>query len=143
MLQNLAKVLPRIGANLKAALVSAGEHVRTAWVQNIWPSIQNFFSAKLDIELPDWATIEMAIETGWTTYIKPTVDSVTTWLKDNVDGIKAVLEATAIVLSGMFVFANPLIALIAALCAAEYRCRPGEHNAGQCQNGVGGYQKMD
>lgn len=118
VLQNLAKVLPRIGANLKAALVSAGEHVRTAWVQNIWPSIQNFASAKLDIELPDWATIETAIETGWTTYIKPAVDSVTTWLKDNVDGVKAVLEATAIVLSGMFVVANPLLALIAAVGGA-------------------------
>jgi len=118
VLKNLGRVLPKIGKNLKAALVSAGEHVRTAWVQNIWPSIQDFASAKLDIELPDWATIETAIETGWTTYIKPAVDSVTTWLKDNVDGVKAVLEATAIVLSGMFVVANPLLALIAAVGGA-------------------------
>jgi len=65
VLQNLAKILPRIGANLKAALVSAGEHIKVAWEQNIWPAIQGFFKTKFGIELPDWETVATSISTLW------------------------------------------------------------------------------
>lgn len=65
VLKNLAKILPRIGANLKAAFVSAGEHIKVAWAQNIWPAIQGFFKTKFGIELPDWEDVVTTITTLW------------------------------------------------------------------------------
>ena len=65
VLKNLGRVLPKIGKNLKAAMVSAGEHIKVAWAQNIWPAIQGFFKTKFGIELPDWEAVVTSITTLW------------------------------------------------------------------------------
>lgn len=115
---NIVKVLPTIGSNIVKVLASVGQLIDTEMANNIWPAIQSWFKFTFDVELPDWEGVKTAIEIGWTSYIKPAIDGVTTWLKDNIDSVKAVLKATAFVLGGMFLMAHPLVTLLASLGGA-------------------------
>lgn len=119
VLKNLNRVLPKIGKNLKAAMVSAGENIRKAWVQNIWPNIQKFTTIHFGIELPEWTVIESSLTSWWEGTGKPAVDNVksfftdiATWISENQQMVTGFLFATA---GALLMINAPLTLLYAAL----------------------------
>lgn len=116
--KNLISTLPTIGKNIKTILISVGQLVDNEMATNVWPKIQEWFKLKFDVELPDWTTITTAISTGFETYIKPVIEAVTTWFKENTESVFAVLKATGIVLVGMWIFVHPLATALIALGGA-------------------------
>lgn len=78
VLKNVWKVVPKIKDNLVDAFKRAGERVRTVWMNNIWPSIQEFAKTKLGIELPEWSEIELKVS-GWWAGVKTGVQDLCSW----------------------------------------------------------------
>lgn len=119
VLQNLAKVLPKIGKNLKTAMVSAGQNIRKAWVQNIWPSIQEFTTIKFGIELPDWSVVENSLSSWWNNTGKPAIENIksffadiATWVNENKEMITGFLIAAA---GALLIMNAPLLLLVGLL----------------------------
>lgn len=123
VLKNLAKVLPKIGRNVKSAMQMAGKHIKQAWEQNIWPTIQKF-SIKFGIELPDWSVVDSSLSTWWEGTGKPAVENIkaffadiATWVsnhKEEINGFLFALGGTLLILNAPLVLIIGAIALLAA-----------------------------
>lgn len=118
VLKNLAKVLPKIGRNIKAAMQTAGIHIRQAWEQNIWPTVQKF-AIKFGIELPDWSVVDSSLSSWWEGTGKPAVENIkeffsdiSAWVSEHKEEINGFLFA----LGGALLLLNaPLLLIVAGL----------------------------
>lgn len=123
VLMNLSKVLPRIGRNVKAAMQMAGKHVKQAWEQNIWPTVQKFV-IRFGIELPDWSVIDSSLSTWWSGTGKPAVENIkeffgdiAAWVaehKEEINGFLFALGGTLLILNAPLVLIIAGLALVAA-----------------------------
>lgn len=110
VLRNIGKVLPKIGKNLVDTVKIAGQKIKTAWAQNIWPEIQKFFKAKFGIELPAWENVGQSISDGWNNTVWPAIQDffktnfgieLPTW-NDLVTSITTIWETTKENIAGFF-----------------------------------------
>lgn len=123
VLKNLAKVLPKIGNNIKAAMSRAGIHIKQAWEQNIWPTIQKF-TIKFGIELPDWGVVESSLNNWWEGTGKPAIENikgffgeVAAWVgehKAEINGFLFALGGTLLILNAPLALLIGALALVAA-----------------------------
>lgn len=123
VLKNLAKVLPKIGNNIKAAMSRAGIHIKQAWEQNIWPTIQKF-TIKFGIELPDWSVVDSSLNTWWSGTGKPAIENIkeffgdiAAWVaahKEEINGFLFALAGTLLIINAPLMLLIGALALVAA-----------------------------
>jgi hypothetical protein len=123
VLKNLAKVLPKIGNNIKAAMARAGIHIKQAWEQNIWPTIQKF-TIKFGIELPDWGVVDSSLNSWWEGTGKPAIENIKVFFsdvaafianhKEEINGFLFALGGTLLILNAPLALLIGALALVAA-----------------------------
>ena len=114
----IANMFTKLKSSIPRLLSSMRTAISNAWKNAVWPMLQSLFRVSFGVELPDWSVIADAIKFGWETYVKPILDTAFTWLNDNMDGIVAVVKATAIVFGVLWAMAHPLKTALIALGGA-------------------------